>query len=51
VVLFSSKVSQGKKSPLINALNALGEDPNLRLRGNALDLAEQSGDRFLFISS
>jgi predicted peptidase len=39
----SSKVSAGKKNPLIVALHGLGGDGNALLRGNALDLAEEGG--------
>jgi poly(3-hydroxybutyrate) depolymerase len=42
-VFASSKVSRDKKNPLIIALHGLGGNPNSLLRGNALELAEQSG--------
>jgi predicted esterase len=42
-VFRSSKVRQDKKNPLIIALHGLGGSPLSLLRGNALDLAEESG--------
>ena len=42
-VFVSSRVAKDKKSPLIIALHGLGEDPDTRMRGNLLDLAEAGG--------
>jgi len=39
----SSKVTKGKKAPLIVALHGVFGDGNSLLRGNALDLAEEGG--------
>ena len=42
-VFVSSKVSAGKKNPLIVSLHGLGIGPGFMCRGKALDLAEQGG--------
>jgi predicted peptidase len=39
----SSKVSKGKKNPLIVTLHGLGIGPTIMFMGNALDLAEEGG--------
>ena len=42
-VFVSTKVTKDKKNPLIIALHGLGGDQNTMMRGNALQLAEESG--------
>jgi predicted esterase len=42
-VFVSSKVSSGKKNPLIISLHGLGGSQNTMMRANALDLAEEGG--------